>query len=284
MPLTASLCALQAVTRSVLPQRAAAAALLCVALLISLTGCATYHPPGDKADLTALAPPDIQAAFKTQPTHPFPAAIAMVRVQGSNYSSHSIRQRGGSYGSGRFTAILVREVEEQKQLDRVLALPQISGIVSLNRLALPENLLSMNDLRLAAASMQADLTFVYTFDTAFFEKDHASPLTVISLGLFPTRHVRATTTATAMLVDTRTGYIYAVYEATRNDTQFTNAWDSGDRADEARLRSEREAFEKLMDEFINSWPTLLTKAAQAAKTAAEAAAKPDEKPAPPPVP
>ena len=46
-----------------------------------LAGCATYIPPGAKADLQAFAPANIQEGFDAKPTSPFPASIAAVRVK-----------------------------------------------------------------------------------------------------------------------------------------------------------------------------------------------------------
>jgi hypothetical protein len=60
-------------------------AAVCVLLL---SGCATYIPPGAKVDLQVFAPSDIQAGFAAKPTNPFPASIAVVRVQASNYSNY----------------------------------------------------------------------------------------------------------------------------------------------------------------------------------------------------
>jgi hypothetical protein len=130
------------------------ASILGAAVLIS--GCATYIPPGAKADLQAFAPPDIQAGFAAKPTNPFPASIAVVRVQSPTYSNYYIRQNGGRYGSGRYSVILAKEENEDSQLEQVTKLRQVTGLVSLNRLLLPERLDSDQDIRSAASRLQAD--------------------------------------------------------------------------------------------------------------------------------
>jgi hypothetical protein len=89
------------------------------ALLMSLAGCITYIPPGGKADLQAFAPPSIQEGFAAKPSNPFPASIAAVRAQGPTYSNYYLRQNGGKYGTGRYSVIMTKEVEEQAQFDRV---------------------------------------------------------------------------------------------------------------------------------------------------------------------
>ena len=226
-----------------------------IALLIS--GCATYIPPGAKADLRAFAPADFQAGFAAEPTYPCPASLAVVRVQAPDYSNYYLRQRGGSYGSGRYSVVLTKEANEDSQLARVGRLPQIAGLVTINRMLLPERLEGDREIRAAASRLQADLVFLYTFDTAFFDTDLARPLSVITLGLSPTRKISAVTTCSALLLDTRTGYVYSAYEVTERAKTFSTSWGSRDSADEARRENEQRAFEKLIDEFETTWPKVL---------------------------
>lgn len=229
--------------------------LLAIGLLIS--GCAAYIPPGAKADLQVFGSPDIQAGFATKPTNPFPAGIAVIRVQAPSYSNYHLEQYGGRYGSGRYSVILTKEVDEDTQLERVSKLPQVTGVISINRMLLPERLDSDQELRGAASRLQADLIFLYTFDTSFFDTDIAKPLTVITLGLSPTRKISAVTTGSALLMDTRTGYIYSAYEVTEKAETFSTSWGSRDSADEARRKNEQVAFKKLIDDFVISWPKVL---------------------------
>ena len=231
-----------------------------VVLLIS--GCATYIPPGEKADLQTFAPPDIQAGFAAKPTNPFPASIAVVRVQAPTYTNYYLQQRGGSYGSGRYSVILTKEAEEDAQLERVTKLQKVAGLVTINRMLLPERLEGDKEIRGAASRLQADLVFLYTFDTSFFDADMAKPLTVITLGLSPTRKISAVTMCSALLIDTRTGYIYSAYEVTERAETFSTSWGSRDTADEARRNNEREAFRKLIDDFTTSWPKVLERHGQ----------------------
>lgn len=231
--------------------------ILLTALAVVMSGCATYIPPGARADLQIFGPPDIQAGFALKPTNPFPASIAIVRIQAPTYTNYNLQQRGGSYGSGRYSVILAKEAGEDLQVERLGKLPQVAGVVSINRMLLPERLESDRELRAAASRLQADLIFLYTFDTAFFDRDVAKPLTVITLGLSPTRKISAVTTCSALLIDTRTGYIYAAYEVTERAETYATAWSSRDSADEARRKNEQEAFKKLVDEFVSTWPKVL---------------------------
>lgn len=211
-------------------------------IAILFSGCATYIPPGAKADLQIFAPPSIQEEFARKPTNPFPASIAVVRVQASTYTNYYLQQHGGSYGSGRYSVILAKEAGEDLQVERVGKLPQVAGLVSINRMLLPERLQSDREIRAAASRLQADLIFLYTFDTAFFDTDVAKPLTVITLGLSPTRKISAATTCSALLIDTRTGYVYSAYEVTERAETFSTSWGSHDSADETRRKNEQEAF------------------------------------------
>jgi hypothetical protein len=217
--------------------------LFLAAIVASLIGCASYIAPGAKADLQAFAPASIQEGFAAKATAPFPASIAVVRVQAPAYTNYRLQQTGGAYGSGRYSVITTREVEEESHVERIARLPQVVGVTSINRMLLPSNLEGDKELREAAARVQADLLFVYTFDTTFFDRDLAKPLTVITLGLSPTRKVYVTTTVSALLIDTRTGYVYSTYETTKKADTLSTSWGSSDAADEARRQNERQAFE-----------------------------------------
>ena len=80
------------------------------------------------------------------------------------------------------------------------------------------------ELREAAAALHADIVLIYTIDTGFQVEDHLSPLSVVTLGLSPNQTAQIVTTATAVLMDTRNGYIYGYSEATEHGFQLTNAW------------------------------------------------------------
>lgn len=224
----------------------------------ALSGCTSvYITPGPKADLQTLAPPSIQEGFDTKPSKPFPAGIAAVRIQASGYKNYNVRRNGAIYGSGGYSVITTREVGEQEQFAKIEKLPEVEGIIGLNRMLLPENLADLKDLRASAAQLHADLMLVYTFETKFLDDNSSMPLTVITLGLSPTRKITAVTTVSALLMDTRTGFIYSAYESTEKEEKISTSWSSEENADKARRRTESRAFEKLVDEIVDSWPRLL---------------------------
>ena len=230
--------------------------------LTAVTGCASYIPPGPKADLNAVAPASVRAGFDAKPAATFPVGIAAVRIQGPSYTNYYVQQNGGVFGGGRYTVITAHEVEEQGAFDRVAALPQVSGLISINRMLLPQQLNSDLELREAAGRLQADMLLLYTFDTSFHDTDLSKPITVLTLGLSPTRKIHVTTTASALLLDTRTGYVYSAYEATQASDTLASSWGSADAADAGRRQNEKAAFSKMVDDFVASWPKFLNRYAK----------------------
>jgi hypothetical protein len=228
-----------------------------ILIILFSSGCATYIPPGGKADLDIFAPADIKAGFSIKPTNPFPASIAVIRVQAPSYSNYYLQQRGGSYGSGKYSVVFTKEAGEDTQLEKVGKLQQVAGLVTINRMLLSEDLNGDKELRAAASRLQADLVFVYTFDTTFFDTNIAKPLAVITLGLSPTNKIIANTTCSALLIDTRSGYIYSAYEVSEQTETFSTSWGSRDTADEARRENEKNAFIKLTNEFIETWQKVI---------------------------
>lgn len=231
--------------------------LLACLLGSTLVGCASYVPPGPKADLNDLAPAGIQEGFAAKPTSPFPASIAAVRVQSAGYDNHFIRQNGGVAGGGKYTIVLVREVEQDSHFEAIATLPQVAGLVTLNRLLIPDVLNGDKEIREAVARLQADLVFLYTFATDFVDVNESRALSSITLGFASTKKINVVTTASALLMDTRTGYIYSAYEASAKSEAKSNFWDSAESADTQRRKNEKDAFDKLIAEVLKSWPQML---------------------------
>ncbi|MBX3359165.1 MAG: hypothetical protein KF745_12150 [Phycisphaeraceae bacterium] len=241
---------------------AAASILLGAACLVAglAGGCSTYTTPGKAADFAALGitkdqqagltDADIAVRLSRKPAASFPASIAAVRIQDQNYSSYTY---GGSRNRGTFSVVTLREVETTEQLQRLESLPMVRGVAPVNRLVINDRISSERDLRAAAADLHADIVFVYTFDTVFGSETVIPALGVFTLGLFPDKEAQVTSTASASLIDTRTGYIYGLAEATAKTTQAANAWTSREAVDQSRRRAEAEAFEKLVGEVETTW-------------------------------
>jgi hypothetical protein len=238
--------------------------LLLLAGLGLLSGCATYIPPSGRADLGAISSSTMQESFAAKPAAVFPASIAAVRVQAPGYRNYNTEREGGVFGQGRFSVITVKEVEEEADLERIARLPEVGGLVSISRLLLPPQLESDRVLREAAARLKADMVLLYTFDTSFHDNDASVALNVVTLGLSPTRKVFVRVAAAAVLMDTRTGFIYAALEANERRQLLSNAWESGETADRARRDAEKTAFKALVGEFEKNWPQIVERAKKGA--------------------
>ena len=154
--------------------------------------------------------------------------------------------------SGAITLLLVA-VDSPKDQMLIPPLPMVSGIGPINRLLLPAQLQSDRELREAAARMHADVLLVYTLDTSFTVRDNAAPLSVVTLGLSPSQQAKVVCTASALLMDTRNGYLYGVAEATDRQDQVASAWTSSAAVDQTRRRTESNAFAKLVSELEKTW-------------------------------
>ncbi len=213
------------------------------------TSCATYVTPGRQADLSTFTDPKVKKAFVAKPAIRFPANLALVRVQESGYSSESTH----GYGSGAYSVITTKEIETEKDLDALAKLPGIAGVVRLNRLLLPTTLSSDLDLREAAAKLQTDAVVIYTIATDFSDHDVIAPLTTLTLGFAPNTRYKIHSTAAAVVMDTKTGYIYGALEEDDSRSGLTIGWGSSEAIDEARKKAERAALEKLLASFEPFW-------------------------------
>ena len=241
------------------------------ALVVALfaCGCAgSYVTPSRGAPMSAfglesglIEQRDNQTDFSIsrrldlKPLVRFPSSVAMVRVQAPYYVSASTR----GYGRGAYSVVFAREVEKEEHFEKIVRLSRIDDVAMLNRMVIPSDLQSDRELREAAASLHADLLLLYTLDTTFHTDDAFVPLTVFTLGLFPSQNARVVTTASAALMDTRNGYIYCVVEATKKTNQIANAWTSSQAVEDSRRRAESAAFDVMVDRFVSAWPTVLAR-------------------------
>jgi hypothetical protein len=238
--------------------------MIAVGAAAILSGCASYIPPSGRADFAAFNSTSMQESFAAKPAAGFPAGIVAVRVQASRYRSYYTECEGGVYGEGRYSVITVKDVEEDADIQRLSKLPEVGGLISISTLLLPKKLQSDRELREAAARLKADMVLLYTFDTSFHDNDASVALNVITLGLSPTRRVFVHVSASALLMDTRTGFIYAALEANEKRKITTNAWESRETADRARRDAEKAAFKGLVNEFEKTWPQVVVRASQGA--------------------
>jgi hypothetical protein len=217
-------------------------AALCLVLVLS--GChMPYRVPNDAADFEELglrepgSGEDVAAAMERRPEAVFPATVATVRLQG----------RQGPF------VVTVREVEAEGGLERVARLPGVKAVVPVNGLACPGQVASFDEVRAAAAGVHADLVLAYTFETTSKSETTIPVLGVLTLGIFPNEVARAVSTGTAALIDTRSGYVYGVVEATDKEYRITNAWNVWSAQQTAEEGVRVRACRKLVGEVERMW-------------------------------
>jgi hypothetical protein len=234
-----------------------------IGLLFFVTGCATYVTPGRGAPMAKLGAAavdqkkatdgGIAEAMAKRPLASFPAAVAIVRVQSPGYRSYTAQ----GWGTGQYSIITTRDVEAQADVDKLGQLPMLRGLAPLNRLVLSDQLQSDHELRVGAAKLHADMLLIYTLDTTFSDVSHASPLTIVTLGIGPTKRMRVMCTASAALMDTRSGYVYGLAEATKDHEELQNAWKTDDEIDQARRDVEGRAFAALVGDLQKTWDSVV---------------------------
>lgn len=229
--------------------------MFCIVITLFTVSCAVkYVTPGAGVNLTAINEQSIKERFETKPASPFPARIAIARIQQSGYYSHGNQ----SYGDGAYSVVTTRDVEDDAHFDKLASLPDVAGLTTLNRLLIPSDLESIKDLRKAAASLHADMLFLYTLDTAFRIKGKSlGPLSLVTLGFLPNKEAYVTTTASAVVFDVRTGHVYGMAEQTHKTSHIASMWSTTQAIDNARLETEKASFSKLIDEFPDVWNGIL---------------------------
>ena len=241
------------------PRRDSHVALYCVYALVlaAIGGCSSsYMTPARGVSMATLTDADegIRERMLREPASPFPARMATVRVQASEYRSHSTE----SYGHGRYSVVTTRDIEREEDFLRLRKLPKIAGVAPLNRMVIPSNLQSDKELRLAAAGLKADLLLAYSIDTVFRIGEYDfGPLRLISLGMLPTKEAKVTATASCALFDVRTGYVYGLAESTAREKQIASSWTKKQAVEDARQRAERKAFKQMLVEFEKTWQQVL---------------------------
>jgi len=201
-------------------------------LLLLACGCAHYQTPGGGVSIPAITDSPIAEALARQPAAQFPAHVIVARVQAAGYESAS----GRGFGNGRYSVLTARDIETEEDFTQLASLPGVAGVGPINRILLPVDLHSAQELREAAAHLRGDIILLYTIDTRF-EKS------------------RLATTCAAAFVDVRTGYVYGVAEGSAADAQPPAYWRTK-AVDAARLKTERQAFSSALQEVAKAWTSI----------------------------
>ena len=225
------------------------------ALLLSvwLCGCAHYMTPGSGVSIPEITTPSVADAMSRKPAATFPARLAVARVQGAGYRSYSSH----GYGRGNYSVVTTRDIETEADFARLAAMPEVVAVGGMNRLLLPEVLKSGDDLRVAAGQLQADIVMLYTIDTEFrTDTQQIGPMQLISLGFFPNKKAKVSSTCALAFIDTRTGFIYGVAEFTANEEQRSDLWNKEEAIEKARAKAERAAFTAALGEAEKLWTSI----------------------------
>lgn len=231
-----------------------AGALLAAAILFS--GCATYTTPGAGINVGDLSQSttEIAEVMRREPAAQFPVRIAIVRIQAPGYVAGS----GACHGQGRYCVVTARDIETEDEYQRLGRLFGVAGVGPISAILLPSTPGRIEDLRLVAANLKADMVLVYSVDTRFHVDGRSlGPLSVVSLGMIPNKRARVSTTAAAVLVDVRTGFVYGIAEATASDDQRATIWSTHQAIERARTATERQSFIGLVGEVEKLWPRIL---------------------------
>ncbi|MEO1201740.1 MAG: hypothetical protein AAFX10_03465, partial [Pseudomonadota bacterium] len=131
-------------------------------------------------------------------------------------------------------------------------------VAPLGRLLIPIHLDSVDELRAASASLKTDVLIAYTLDTEFrIDERPVGPMNVISLGVLRSRDIVVYTTASAVLVDVRSGYVYGLAEASATERKGSNLWNSSSAVDRGRIETERDAFDGLVRALEKTWGNIV---------------------------
>ena len=132
-------------------------------LLLLACGCAHYQTPGGGVSIPAITDAPIAEALARQPAAQFPAHVIVARVQAAGYESAS----GRGFGKGRYSVLTARDIETEEDFAQLASLPGVAGVGAINRILLPVDLHSAQELREAAAHLRGDIILLYTIDTRF---------------------------------------------------------------------------------------------------------------------
>jgi hypothetical protein len=148
---------------------------------------------------------------------------------------------------------------------RLESLPQVTGLAPVNRLLVPERLQSDAELRKIAARLHADVLIVYTVDSTSETVWRKVILGVLSLGFASTHETIVTSTASALLLDTRTGYVYGSAESTERVSPRHDVWNSVETGEDAWRNAEKKAMTSLAGELERTWSVVVATYAQDAQ-------------------
>ena len=185
-----------------------------------------------------------QESRTARPTVQFPARLAVAGIE-SGYSGYRLKRE--------------HDVEQSHHIEAVGRLPGVSGIVNLNQVGLVADLKDYAQLDHEARKLGADLLAVYRIEESVNSTDYVPLLSFATLGLVPTKPYELTATASLVIRDARTGYVYGVLEEKAEGSGMMAEMDTYDIQARAMRKAKIEALDKLTDGLPAFWETVRRK-------------------------
>lgn len=227
--------------------------LFLAALPIACSAPRTSHGADLGALLTASPPDEVEERpsetltlaelLAMRPRAPLPAALAVVRVQDApRYEAGGLRFEH---------ALQECEGWEDRRLVRLGELPQVTRVRLASELLSKGRIENDVDLRRIGGRLGADVLLVYTIDSS--ASMSSGVLENLAALVLPMQRHRATATVRALLMDVRSGYVYASEQNTASERTRASVWGHTDAAQRTVERAERGALEGLVERLGRVW-------------------------------
>ncbi len=219
-------------------------ALIILSINLLLNSC-YYGTPGSYSVAVSKSRAGATQDTRTaRPTVRFPANLAIARIE-SSYSGYRLKRD--------------TDVEQSKHAEAVTRLSGVRGIVNLNQVGLVTNLKDYAQLDQEARKLGADLLAVYRIEESVHSTDYLPILSFATLGLAPTKPYRLSATASLMVRDARTGYVYGVLEEKAEASGIMAEMDTYNNQSRAMRKAKTEALDKLADQLPVFWDMVRSK-------------------------
>ncbi|WP_200761260.1 hypothetical protein [Poriferisphaera corsica] len=145
--------------------------------------------------------------------------------------------------------VLMDAIESQTE-----ALPLTSNVGNLNSMLVKKHVKDIQEIREAAAKMNANILVLYTVQSRADERTYEiGPLNLIALGFLPNHHTKGQAIISMLMLDVDSGYVYGSAATTSTTKQLTNYWLISDALDSCAAEAELRAEEKMLAKFQELW-------------------------------
>lgn len=239
------------------------AAFLALSAVLSISGCYNHHA-ASLPDMAGFGLVHRQGDHMHSYTIParqtvplaarLPANLAVARIQSAQSRRHEEEVR--HYQDGGFHAVRALLTSDHRR--RLNDLRGIAGVIAL---APPpkdrQDISALLAVRREAVRAGADLVLVFSFQTRTENNQELlPPLSLLTLGMSPHIIGEAESTAHALLLDARSGFILAYGSLDASAWQLANAWTLGSAERDVAHRAERKAISALIRRLEPQWRSI----------------------------